>query len=257
MKDYGLVSVIMPAYNCEAFISEAIQSVKDQTYANWELLVIDDSSLDASPGIIKSWSNKDLRIHFLSNTKNRGTHYSRNKGIEASSGKFIAFLDADDLWKPQKLEKQLELMDKEKIPACFSSYALMDEKGTLINRKIEALPVLTYEKLLKANYVGNLTGIYNASQLGKIYSPDILKRQDWALWLDVIKKGGPMKGIEEALAYYRLRKGSISKNKMEMLKYNFNVYHKILGYSFSRSCWKMLVFFKEQFFVKSRQEKKL
>ena len=117
------------------------------------------------------------------------------------------------------------------------------------------MPVLHYDKLLKANYVGNLTGIYNVNILGKIYCPEISKRQDWALWLKVIEEGGPIEGIQESLAIYRVRKNSISNNKLEMLKYNFKVYHSVLGYGFFRSIHKMLIFLYEQFFVKSKQVK--
>ncbi|MDX1542716.1 MAG: glycosyltransferase family 2 protein [Christiangramia sp.] len=255
MKDYGLVSVIMPAYNSEAFISEAIRSVIDQTYPNWELFVIDDASSDSTLKIIQDYSGKDNRIHILKNSSNKGTHQTRNKGIEAATGDFIAFLDADDQWKPEKLQKQLEIISREDIAACFSSYDLISENGRPLNKKVEALPVLTYEKLLKANYVGNLTGIYNVKVLGKIYCPEIRKRQDWALWLKVIEEGGPMEGIRDSLAIYRIRKNSISNNKFEMLKYNFLVYNQVLGYGFIDSFWKMLVFLNEQFFVKSRQVK--
>lgn len=255
MKDYGLVSVIMPAYNSEAFISEAIRSVIDQTYPNWELFVIDDASSDSTLKIIQDYSGKDDRIHILKNSSNKGTHKTRNKGIEAANGDFMAFLDADDQWKPEKLQKQLEIISREDIAACFSSYDLISENGKSLNKKVEALPVLTYEKLLKANYVGNLTGIYNVKVLGKIYCPEIRKRQDWALWLKVIEEGGPMEGIKDSLAIYRIRKNSISNNKFEMLKYNFLVYNQVLGYGFIGSFWKMLVFLNEQFFVKSRQVK--
>ncbi|GAA4310029.1 glycosyltransferase family 2 protein [Pontixanthobacter gangjinensis] len=255
MMNNGLVSVIMPAYNSEAFIAEAIRSVIQQTYPDWELLIIDDASTDATKKIIRKLYQDDNRIRLLENSENRGTHYTRNKGIKAAQGDFIAFLDADDLWKPEKLKKQLELLSKENLAACFSSYELMAEDASLLNKKIEALPELTYDKLLKANYVGNLTGVYDQRKLGKIYCPDISKRQDWALWLNVIEKGGPMKGIREPLAIYRLRKNSISTNKLEMLRYNFNIYHKILGYDLLSSTWKMLIFLNEQFFVKSRQVK--
>lgn len=255
MKDHGLVSVIMPAYNSEAFISEAIQSVIYQTYTNWELFVIDDASSDSTPQIIQEFSNTDDRIHFFKNVSNKGTHEARNKGIEAAKGDFIAFLDADDQWKPEKLQKQLEIISAENLPACFSSYDLISENGRPLGRKVEALPVLTYEKLLKANYVGNLTGIYNVQVLGKIYCPEIRKRQDWALWLKVIEEGGPMDGISESLAIYRVRKNSISTNKLEMLKYNFRVYHQVLGYGFFTSIWRMFIFLNEQFFVKSKQVK--
>lgn len=253
MEDRGLVSVIMPAYNSEAFISESIKSVLQQSYANWELLIIDDASSDATKKIIQKFFSEDGRIQLLQNDINLGTHHSRNKGIKAASGNFIAFLDADDRWKAEKLEKQLKVLSKPNVAACFSSYELMSEDGAALNKIVQALPVLHYHKLLKANYVGNLTGIYNVKILGKIYCPDILKRQDWALWLKVIEEGGPMEGIQEPLAVYRVRKNSISTNKLEMLTYNFKVYHGILKYGFFQSLWKMLIFLNEQFFVKSKQ----
>ncbi|CAL68227.1 glycosyltransferase family 2 protein [Christiangramia forsetii] len=253
MEDRGLVSVIMPAYNSEVFITESIQSVIRQTYPNWELLIIDDASSDTTKQIVQKFSSEDERIKLLKNSTNAGTHHSRNKGIKAASGNFIAFLDADDQWKPQKLEKQLKVLSKPNVAACFSSYELINEKGASLQKKIQALPVLDYDKLLKANYVGNLTGIYNVSILGKVYCPDIPKRQDWALWLKVIEEGGPIEGIAESLAVYRIRKNSISTNKLEMLKYNFKVYHSVLKYGFFHSIWRMLIFLNEQFFVKSKQ----
>ncbi len=117
-----------------------------------------------------------------------------------------------------------------------------------------ALPQLDFQKLLKANYVGNLTGIYDSDKVGKIFCPDIAKRQDWALWLQVIRKGGPLVGIQQSLAKYRVRKNSISNNKLEMLRYNFRVYHRVLGYGSFHSYWRMLIFLQEQLFVKSKQE---
>ena len=255
MKDHGLVSVIMPAYNAEAFIAEAIRSVIQQTYQNWELLVIDDASSDSTLKIIQKYSEKDKRIKIFKNSDNQGTHKARNKGIKAAEGDFIAFLDADDQWKPEKLLKQLEILSSDNISACFSSYDLISENGQFLEKRVEALPVLTYEKLLKANYVGNLTGIYSVKDLGKIYCPNIRKRQDWALWLKVIEEGGPMEGIQDSLAIYRVRKNSISTNKLEMLSYNFRVYNEVLGYGFLKSSLRMVIFLNEQFFVKSRQVK--
>ena len=255
MKDHGLVSVIMPAYNAEAFIAEAIRSVIQQTYQNWELLVIDDASSDSTLKIIQKYSEKDKRIKIFKNSDNQGTHKARNKGIKAAEGDFIAFLDADDQWKPEKLLKQLKILSSDNISACFSSYDLISENGQFLEKRVEALPVLTYEKLLKANYVGNLTGIYSVKDLGKIYCPNIRKRQDWALWLKVIEEGGPMEGIQDSLAIYRVRKNSISTNKLEMLSYNFRVYNEVLGYGFLKSSLRMVIFLNEQFFVKSRQVK--
>ncbi|MCH4822501.1 glycosyltransferase [Gramella lutea] len=257
MKKDGMVSVIMPAYNAEAFIAESIQSVLNQDYQNWELWVIDDASTDSTRNIVRKYTKENLNIRLIENPSNLGTHHSRNKGIKAAQGDYIAFLDADDLWKPEKLSKQVKFIQKHKLSACFSSYELIAENGNQLNKIVQALPKLTYQKLLKANYVGNLTGIYDSRQLGKIYSPEISKRQDWALWLKVVEKGGPMMGIEDPLALYRLRKNSISRNKVEMLKYNFKVFHQVLGYSYFSSFWRMLIFLKEQFLVKSKQVKNL
>ena len=131
MQDFGLVSVVMPAYNSEAFIAEAIQSVLHQIYPNWELLVVDDASSDDTLQIIQKFCGENKSVKLLQNPVNLGTQHARNKAIEAASGDFIAFLDADDRWKPEKLSKQLNFMFEEKLTAAFSSYELIDEKGRL------------------------------------------------------------------------------------------------------------------------------
>lgn len=254
MKKSSLVSVIMPAYNAAGFIAESIRSVQQQTHQNWELLVIDDASRDATVTMVKEFRSKDdrIKLHVLPN--NQGAGFARNIGIKAATGDYISFLDADDLWKPNKLQKQLEIMGREKIEVCYSSYELMDEEGNSRGKEIRALKDLSFDKLKKANYVGNLTGIYNASTLGKIYCPLIRKRQDWGLWLLAVKKAGGAKGILEPLAIYRERKGSISQNKMEMLKYNYRVYRKVLKYSALKSLFWMTLFLWEQLFVKQKQK---
>ena len=251
----SLVSIVMPAYNAEAFISESIQSVQQQTHENWELLIIDDASKDGTLMLIEQFQSQDHRIRLHPLPTNQGAGFARNIGIKASKGDFVAFLDADDLWKPEKLEKQLEFMQKEKVGICYSSYELMGEDGISLNKTINALEKLPFRKLLRANYIGNLTGIYNSKKLGKIYCPLIRKRQDWGLWLLAVQKAGGAKGINEPLAKYRVRKNSISRDKWEMLAYNYKVYHKVLGFSALKSGFWMLLFLWEQFFVKSRQTK--
>ena len=253
MEQSPLVSVIMPAYNSATFISEAIQSVLAQTHANLELLIIDDASSDNTIEIIKAFQRKDSRIKLFKNTSNQGAGITRNTGIKEAKGAFTAFLDADDLWLPEKLNVQLEFMAMHDLAMTFSSYNLMDESGILLNKKVKALPVLTYQKLLKSNYVGNLTGIYNVEKLGKIYCPKLRKRQDWALWLTILSKIDSTKGIEKPLANYRIRENSISKNKTALLKYNYLVYSEFLKYSRLKSLVKMGVFLKEHFFVKNKQ----
>ena len=257
MKNDPLVSVIMPAHNAANFISESIDSVVAQTYPNWELLIIDDASFDDTPRIIENYREQDNRIKVHRLPANQGAGFARNIGIKASGGDFISFLDADDLWKPKKLEVQLDFMQKHNVEVCFSSYELIDEAGEKTNKEVRALADLPFKKLLRANYIGNLTGIYNAATLGKIYCPLIRKRQDWGLWLLAVRKAGGAKGIQKALASYRVRKGSISGNKKEMLKYNFRVYRKVLKFSAFKSYFWMLLFLTEQFLVKSRRTKRL
>jgi len=247
------VSIITPVYNSEKFLRQAINSVVNQTYKNWELLLIDDCSTDKSLTIINEFTKNNHRIRLIQNKVNEGAAVSRNKGILEAKGHYIAFLDSDDLWKPKKLKIQLKRMQEQNCDVSFSSYELIDEHGHKLNKKVCALPILSYNKLLKSNYIGNLTGVYNAKTLGKITSPNLRKRQDWLIWLNALKVSNkPAYGIEESLAYYRVREGSMSSNKYNLLKYNFNVYRIGLGYSFIGSCLKMLVFLKEHFFVKSK-----
>lgn len=257
MKDAPLISVIMPAYNSAKFVGAAIQSVQRQTYQNWELWVIDDASTDATFSLAENSVRTDPRIKLLNNPNNLGAGATRNKGIQAAHGSFIAFLDADDLWIPEKLEVQVYFMLKNKLAMSFSSYQLMTESGKLLPEIVEALPELTYKKLLKSNYVGNLTGMYHAEKTGKIYSPLLRKRQDWGLWLEVLGKFGPARGIHQPLAYYRLRKDSISNNKTALFKYNFQIYSRVLEYDFLKSCKYMSRFLWEHFMVKNKQVKNL
>lgn len=250
----ALVSIITPTYNSEQFIAETIDSIVNQTYKNWELLLIDDCSNDNTLHIVSSYLKIHQNIKILKNESNLGAALSRNKGIQHAKGDYIAFLDADDVWLPHKIEMQLQFMQSENIEVCFSSYNLMDEQSKSLHKTVKALPVLSYAKLLKSNYVGNLTGIYNAKVLGKIQSPNLRKRQDWLLWLAAIKASGqPAKSIQEPLAFYRLRKGSMSSNKIKLLKYNYLVYRKGLGFSALQSVKSMFVFLYEHFFVKSKQ----
>ncbi|OEK06101.1 glycosyl transferase [Flavivirga aquatica] len=244
----------MPIYNSEDFLSAAISSVINQTYKNWELLLIDDKSTDKSLEIVHLFLDKHSNIRFFKNETNQGAAISRNEGIKAAKGGYIAFLDADDLWKPEKLEKQLAFINKEGCDVCFSTYDLINEQGELLNKQVKALTIVDYNKLLKSNYIGNLTGIYNAKTLGKVVSPNLRKRQDWLLWLTAIKKSNkPAQGIQESLAYYRIRKNSMSSNKFNLVKHNYWVYKKGLGFSRVKSMYCMFVFLKEHFFVKSKQ----
>ncbi|WP_298515431.1 glycosyltransferase [uncultured Kordia sp.] len=248
-----LVSVITPTYNTEAFISETIDSVRAQSYTNWEMVIVDDASSDATVDILKKYAASDSRIKVHILETNSGAAIARNTAIENASGDYIAFLDADDLWKPEKLTKQIAFMQEKDIAVCFSSYELMDEQGKSLGKMIKALPKVNFSKMLKSNYVGNLTGIYNAEKLGKVYMPNIRKRQDWALWLTLIKKVGFAYSLEEPLAKYRVRENSISSNKLNLLKYNYTIYRKALKFGAFKSSLYLIRFLIEHFFIKPQQ----
>jgi glycosyltransferase involved in cell wall biosynthesis len=250
-----MVSIITPAFNAERYISETIQSVVSQTYSHWEMIIVDDGSIDNTRKIIKTFAAKDNRIKLLNHNTSLGPGTARNTAIKEATGDFIAFLDADDLWEKDKLEIQLQFMKANNVAISYSSYELIDENGKSLNKIIEALPRLTYDKQLKCNYIGNLTGIYNVTVLGKIWLPKITKRQDWIMWLTAIKKAGLAKGIQQSLAKYRIRKGAISSKKMGLLKYNYNVYRKALKFSTPKAMFFLLVFLYEYFFIKQKQTK--
>ncbi|WP_289043701.1 glycosyltransferase family 2 protein [uncultured Olleya sp.] len=248
-----LVSIITPLYNSEKFIVQTINSILNQTYTNWELILVDDCSTDATLQIVEEYTKQYSNMYLLKNQVNFGAAISRNKAILQANGKFIAFLDADDLWISNKLEFQVDFMQQHNCDVSYTSYYQIDENGNLLNKLVKALPKLSYNKYLKTNYIGNLTGMYNVATLGKITSPNLRKRQDWLLWLSAIKKSGkPALGISKPLAYYRLRSNSISSNKIRLLKYNFLVYKKGLGFSYVKSIYYMCLFVWEQFFIKSK-----
>lgn len=253
MRELPLVSVIMPAYNSKGYIEKAIQSLQNQTYPNWELIIVDDASTDGTVDLVKNEIKENQKVHLLQNRENQGTGLARNLGIKAAKGRYICFLDADDLWFPEKLRVQVEFMQKNDLAMSFSSYRLISEEGEELNETVLALPNLSYSKLLRANYVGNLTGMYDVEKTGKVYSPPIRKRQDWALWLSVLKKAGVAQGIQQPLALYRLRKEGVSGNKFGLIRYNFQVYHKFLDFGILKSCRYMILFFREQFLIKRKQ----
>lgn len=236
---HGKVSIIMPAYNSEKFIGTAIQCVLEQTYSNWELIIVDDCSTDSTQEILKKWSASDSRIIFLKNDSNMGAAASRNKAIQAASGNFLAFLDSDDIWKRDKLERQLLFMANNDYSFTCTSYSKIDESGQELGITINALSV-DYNGLLK-RCPGNSTVIYDVKRLGKHIIPLIKKRNDYVMWLKVIKKSGQLYGMNEILSSHRIRKDSISSNKISLIKYHWIVYRKIEKISVLKSTY--LVFF--------------
>lgn len=247
-----LVSVIMPAFDSARFIAEAIRSVQAQTFGDWELVIVDDASADSTPEIITRFSDDDSRIRYFRMDRNSGAGASRQKALDLATGRYIAFLDADDLWTPDKLEKQLRFMEKSGQPFSFSSYELMNESGTKTGKRVEAPDPLSYRKLFFCNFVGNLTGMYDSGYFGKIPISVIRKRQDWMVWLTVMKQLKKATPITESLAVYRVREDSLSSSKWRMLKYNYVVYRKFHGFNTLKSLLCMAIFLFMQLVIKPR-----
>ncbi len=228
-----LVSIITPCYNSSKYIDKTIESVINQTYQNWELIIIDDCSIDNSVMIIKEYCKKDSRIKLLKLDRNVGPALARNEGIKQAKGKYIAFLDSDDIWLPPKLEKQIKFMLANDLAVTCSSYYTINENGKRLNMRI-VKESLSYNDMLKSNQIGNLTGIYDCEKLGKIYMENV-SHEDYTLWLKVMQKACNTKAIVEPLAEYRILKRSISSNKLKVLKWQWNIYRNFLKFNTIKS----------------------
>jgi len=222
----GLVSIIMPAYNCQDFIEESIDSVINQSYIDWELIIIDDCSEDDTVSIIQKKINVDNRIKLYRLETNSGAAIARNTAISYAKGEFIAFLDSDDIWFPNKLEKQLTFMRENGYSFTCSSYNKIDSSGNSLRQVIKTREISNYDQILKYS-PGNSTVIYNSSRLGKFYIPDIRKRNDYVMWLSIIKTAKYLYGYNEVLSSHRVRENSLSFNKRNLVKYHWYVYKKI------------------------------
>jgi glycosyltransferase involved in cell wall biosynthesis len=252
-----LVSIIIPTYNTEKFIRTTLQSVQNQTYQNWEMILVDDASTDRTVSVIEEFAKNDDRIKLFKLEKNSGNGFARNIALEKAAGKYIAYLDADDLWFPNKLEKQIGFLKANNLHFTFSFYDCIDEEGNSLNRRVEAPINLTYDQLFFCNYVGNLTAIYDADYFGKIILEATQKRQDWRLWLTILKQIQVTKPVPEPLAFYRIRKDSISSSKFKLIKHNFGVYREFHGFNFVFSVLLMVRFLFTQLIIKPRFIKKI
>ena len=253
----SLVSIITPCFNSEKYVSQTIHSVLNQTHQNWELLLVDDCSSDETFATISKFASQDNRIKAFKLDKNSGAGVARNFAIHQASGNYIAFLDADDLWKPEKLDKQISFMQTQKIPFTFSFYETIDEAGNLRNETITTPSKITYKQLYFCNWIGNLTGIYSVDFFGKIPISSIKKRQDWMLWLQIVKQIKVAIPVTESLAYYRVREDSISASKWKLIKYNFKVYRNFHKRNFFMACLDTVQFLYVQLVIKPKYKLKL
>lgn len=236
-----LVSIITPTYNAERTIAATIESVLAQTYADWEMVITDDCSQDATVEIIRRYADKDSRIRLICKERNSGAGECRNRSISHASGRYIAFLDADDRWLPTKLEKQIAFMRETGCKASYTSYLTCDAMGNL--KDIVPCPKsVAYRDIIRDDRMGCLTFVYDAEALGKVYMPLMRRRQDWAMKILVLQKAGEALGYPETLALYRVAEGSLSNGgKMSLVRYNVAVYRDTLHYG-SFAAWMMFLF---------------
>lgn len=217
-----LVSIVMPNYNCGKFVEETISSVLAQTYKNWELLFVDDCSTDDSLKIVSGF--QDDRIRIFKNEKNSGAAVSRNYALREAKGRWIAFLDSDDLWEPEKLEKQLAFMQNNGYHFSYTNYIEVAEDGSLLGRAVSGPKKITQRRQFDYCWQGCLTVMYDAETVGFIQIEDIKKNNDYAIWLKVCKKAKCFL-LPEVLAKYRKHTGSISRqSKFSLIKYHYHLF---------------------------------
>ena len=236
------ISIITPLYNGEKFVEDAINSVINQTYKNWELLIIDDFSKDKGCEIARNYAENDSRIRIIKNEENLGVVETRNRGIREAVGRYIAFLDCDDTWNHDKLKKQINFMEEKDAAISCTDYMRMDESGN--HKKLMMVKEkITYNMLLKSNIVGCLTVIYDTKKIGKKFFEDAVRSEDYVLWLDIFKETKIIYGLEEELAYYRVLDNSRSSNKIKVLKAQWLIYRKYENLSFVKAVYFFIIYF--------------
>ena len=225
-----MVSIIMPAYNAEKYIEQAVRSVMMQTYKGWELIVIDDGSVDETATILANLAAFDDRIVFLQNEKNRGVSYTRNRAISLAKGEWIAFLDSDDIWRPEKLEKQLELLAKNpQAVICYTASSFVDDDGNPYRYVMPAIEKLTYNVLLRKNLMSCSSVLIRTQIMQMIEMPNDNMHEDYFVWLTVLRRYKVAYGINEPLLIYRLCNNSKSSNRIKSTKMLFRSYRAV-GY---------------------------
>lgn len=231
MKEYKeeLVSIITPVYNCAKLLPKTIESVISQTYKNWEMILVDDCTPDNSAEIIKNYMKDEPRIKYFKLDNNSGAAVARNKALELSKGRFIAYLDADDLWKPEKLEKQVDFMIKNDYAFTCTDYEKINEDGDPLNKIVKIPKEVNYNLFLRNTIIQTVGVMVDTNKTGKklLVMPNIRRRQDAATWCQLLKNGFNCYECPENLSYYRVVSNSLSSNKFKAIKMNWYWYRKI------------------------------
>lgn len=237
-----LVSIIMPCYNAECYIAQSIESVLAQTYQNWELVITDDGSTDKSVEIISKYSKNDDRINVMVSDEHQGIARTRNMSISRAKGRFVAFLDSDDIWYPEKLEKQVEYMLEHELAFTYSSYEIIDYQGNPKNRIVKDAGVMSYKKYLRNTIICCGTVVVDREKTGHFATPIIKTSEDMSLWLSIMKKGIDAYPVPGPLHKYRNTPGSASSNKFKAACDVWRVYRKIEKLSLPKSAFNFVCY---------------
>lgn len=222
----SLISIVTPVYNAEKFLEETILSVLNQTYTNFELILVNDCSKDNSMRIINRLMKDDHRIKCIDLKVNGGAAKARNIGIKAANGNYLAFIDSDDLWKKEKLETQIKFMKENNIVFSYTGYDMINEEGQELGKTIKCKKIVSYNELLKYNIIGCLTVMIDISVI-KNLSMECINHEDYATWLKILRQGYKAYGINESLALYRKRENSLSGNKVKSAKWTWNIIRNV------------------------------
>ena len=235
-KKKELISIIVPVYNAEHFLADTIKTVQDQTYQNWEMILVDDYSKDNSIKVIQKAMKKDKRIKLFCQKQNGGAALARNRGIMEASGDYICFLDADDLWHKDKLQKQLNFMKENKCAFSFTGYQYANCNGVANGKKVWVPERISYKQALKNTTIAPVTVMFNMHLLNKndIMMPNV-KSEDTATWWKVLKKVDYSYSINEILSYYRRSKNTSSSNKIRAIKQTWNLYRNVENFNVVKS----------------------
>lgn len=234
----NLISIITPMYNGARFVTQTIDSVIAQTYPNWEMIVVDDGSKDDSPEIVQNYAVKDNRIKLIRQS-NAGSAAARNRALRHAQGRYICFLDADDLWDPEFLSSQIAFIEKKKAGIVYASYRRIDEKGEEILKPFIVPDKVDYTGLLKTCSISCLTALFDRTQTGDVFFNEALRsmRDDFVFWLTLLKKVDFAYGNKNVLAAYRVFASSTTGNKRKVMKPQFMVYYKVEKLGLFRSAY--------------------
>ena len=236
----GLISIIVPVYNVEKFIRETMDSVLAQTYPHWELLLVEDGSSDASASVIEGYmeEKRERRIRLIRQPFNQGAARARNRGVKEAFGRYIAYLDADDLWMPEKLERELSFMKEKDAAFAFTGYEFADENGVGTGKIVRVPETLCFKQALSNTTIFTTTVMFDTEKIPKelLEMPEI-KSEDTALWWKVLRQGYTAYGLDENLVKYRRAGRSLSSNKVEAIRRIWNLYRNVAGLSVAESVW--------------------